>query len=53
MMIDGDLEEVEGILSSSTNYAKQITLVEYDDLKINEHQVVSIIQNTGYGASIN
>ena len=31
MNIDGDLEDTEGIQEASTNYAKQITEVSYNE----------------------
>jgi P-type Cu+ transporter len=48
MNIDGELEDTPGVLNSSTNYAKQITEVEFDDEKVSESNIQEIIQKTGY-----
>lgn len=52
MMIDGDLEDADGVISASTNYMKQVSVVEFDAVKINAEQIVEIIQKTGYKATI-
>ena len=53
MNIDGDLEDlVEGIKSSSTNYAKQETEVEYDEKKVNVEKIIKQINETGYKAEV-
>ena len=46
--IDLDLEEVPGVKSAKTNYAKQITEVEYDDSKTSLEIIKSTIAKTGY-----
>ncbi len=51
-MIDGDLEDTKGIISASTNYARQITEVEYEEGQINIYEILSIINKTGYKASL-
>lgn len=50
MSIDGDLEDTEGIKQASTNYAKAQTEVEFDENKISDKQIISVIQKTGYKA---
>lgn len=51
MNIDGDLEDyVKGIKSAKTNYAKQITEVEFDAEQVKTEQIVSQIKKTGYNA---
>lgn len=52
MMIDGDLEEKEGVISASTNYARQEAIIEYDESKISYTKITEIIRNTGYDASL-
>jgi len=47
--IDLDLEEVAGVKAATTNYAKQITEVEFDDAKISPEIIKSTIAKTGYG----
>lgn len=51
MNIDGELEDTEGIKSSSTNYAKQQSEVEFDEDKINSEKIISIINSVGYSAT--
>ena len=51
MNIDGELEDTEGVKSSSTNYAKQNTEVEFDDSKINLQKIINIIKTVGYSAT--
>ena len=46
--IDLDLEEVPGAKSAKTNYARQITEVEYDESKTSLEIIKSTIAKTGY-----
>ena len=46
--IDLDLEEAPGVTSAKTNYAKQITEVEYDGSKTSPEIIKSTIAKTGY-----
>ncbi|KKU29294.1 MAG: Copper-translocating P-type ATPase [Candidatus Amesbacteria bacterium GW2011_GWA2_47_11b] len=46
--IDLDLEEVPGVKSAKTNYARQITEVEYDESKTSLEIIKSTIAKTGY-----
>ena len=48
MNIDGELEDTEGVKSSSTSYTKQTTEVEFDKEKLDEKQIVEIIKRAGY-----
>jgi len=48
MNIDFDLEDVR--VKASTNYAKQVTEVEYDEEKITLQKIIEVIKNTGYKA---
>jgi copper chaperone CopZ len=51
MNIDGDLEDnVKGIKSSNTNYAKSETEVEFDEEKVKLDQIIKQIKETGYKA---
>ena len=50
--IDGELEEMDGIKSSSTSYAKQETEVEYDEEKIRDKKIIEAIKKAGYKASL-
>lgn len=50
MNIDFDLEDLNGIKSARTNYAKQMCEVELDENKIKIEDVVKQVQETGYKA---
>jgi len=52
MNIDFDLEDIEGVKSAKTNYAKQICVVEYDGKKVSEEELLKSIKKTGYKAVI-
>lgn len=48
MNIDFDLEDIDGIKSSNTSYAKSICVVEFDEDKVESSDIVASIQKTGY-----
>ena len=48
MNIDGALEELEGIVSASTNYARSEFVVEYIEEKVELPQVKKTIVAQGY-----
>lgn len=50
--IDGELEDTEGVLQATTNYAKQETTVEFDPGQLNEDKIINIIDKAGYEASL-
>lgn len=50
MTIDMDLEEVPGVKSSNTSYAKQETEVELDPDKVTDNLVLESIKKSGYSA---
>jgi P-type Cu+ transporter len=52
MNIDGTLEDIEGVKSSSTNFAKSIVEVEYDPTKLSEDKIIKTIKSSGYLASL-
>lgn len=52
ILIDGDLEDSEGVVSAKTNYVRQISEVEYDERKINVNKILFIIRKTGYQAEV-
>lgn len=53
MNIDFDLEDLDGIKSAKTNYAKQESEIEFDEEKINMQKIIETIKKTGYEAQIN
>ena len=52
MNIDFDLEDLEGVKTAKTNYAKQVTEIEFDEAKVREEMLVETIKKTGYQAEI-
>lgn len=48
--IDEELEELPGIKSSKTSYARQETKVEFDEKVVNEPAIVAAIAKAGYTA---
>ena len=46
--IDFDLEDLEGIKSSKTSYAAQITEIEFDQSKLSDRVILDTIKKTGY-----
>ena len=48
MNIDFDLEDLEGVKRAQTNYAKQISDVEFDSRMITVAKIIEQIKKTGY-----
>ncbi len=46
--IDSELEDLPGVKSSNTSYAKQQTTVEYDPSLVNPSQFRAAIESLGY-----
>lgn len=52
MNIDGELEDTEGVIEASTNYAKAHTEVKFDNEKISSEKLALIIEKVGYKVQI-
>lgn len=52
MNIDFDLEDIEGVISSKTGYAKAITEVEFDDKKVSSEVIIKAIDAAGYKGEV-
>lgn len=52
MTIDMDLEDLEGVKSSNTSYAKQETEIEFDSQKVSDTLVIENIKKSGYTAEV-
>lgn len=50
--IDFDLEDLDGIKSANTNYAKQESEVEFDEEKLGIEKIIDTIRKTGYESEI-
>lgn len=48
MNIDGELEELDGVSSANTNYAKGITVISYDSEKASIAKLTEVIEGLGY-----
>ena len=46
--IDFDLEDLDGVEEASTNYAKQVSAVTYDPVKVKQEHIIAIITKLGY-----
>ncbi len=52
MNIDFDLEDLEGIKSVKTSYARQECEVEFEEEKVKLEVIIQTIEKTGYNASL-
>lgn len=52
MNIDFDLEDIPGVTSSKTNYAKQETVVQFDEGKVSIDDIILSIRKTGYTSQL-
>lgn len=50
LSIDMDLEDLEGIKSAQTSYAKAECEIEFDEVKLTDEVIVQTIKKTGYTA---
>ena len=48
LTIDMDLEDLDGVKSSKTSYAKSETEVEYDKEKVPDKFILETIKKSGY-----
>lgn len=51
MNIEGELEDLRGIIKATVNFPKQITQVEYDETLVTAQQIISTIEKLGYQVS--
>jgi Cu+-exporting ATPase len=52
MNIDFDLEDLSGVKTAKTSYAKQKCEVEFDENKITIDKILNQVKNTGYKAEL-
>ncbi|MBI2268627.1 MAG: heavy-metal-associated domain-containing protein [Candidatus Blackburnbacteria bacterium] len=52
ILIDGELENTEGVKCASTNYAKAECEVEFDETKVEEKDIKKIIESLGYTVNL-
>lgn len=51
MTVDGALEDLAGVKSASTSYAKQVVEVVYDEKKVSEQALIEAVRQAGYTAA--
>ncbi|MDZ4672447.1 MAG: heavy-metal-associated domain-containing protein [Phototrophicales bacterium] len=51
MNIEGELEDLQGIIKADVNFPKQITHVEYDEKIVSAQQIITTIEKLGYQVS--
>lgn len=52
LSIDMDLEDLEGIRSAQTSYAKAECEIEFDEVKLTDEVIIQTIKKTGYTAKL-
>ena len=52
MNIDFDLEDLDGITSAKTSYAKEVCEVDFDEEKVKVEDIISSVEKTGYKAEV-
>lgn len=52
LLIDSDLEDLEGVARANTSYVRQETTVEFDPQVLDLAKISKTIENTGYKAEI-
>lgn len=50
--IDGELEDLAGVLEASTNYAKSTSSIIYNPTKISVDKITKTVTDLGYKASL-
>jgi copper chaperone CopZ len=48
MTIDGVVEDLPGVKSATTSFARQAVDIEFEEKKVTEQQIISAIQAAGY-----
>lgn len=52
LLIDSNLEDLDGVLSANTSYAKQVSEVDFDPRKASLERILETIKDTGYSAEV-
>lgn len=50
MLIDEELEELDGVRQATTSYVKQKTEVEFDDARVGIGSIIAKVAELGYSA---
>jgi copper chaperone CopZ len=46
--IDGALEDLDGVRSATTSYAKSEVTVKFDEKKVTKEKIVQVVEREGY-----
>lgn len=52
MTVDGAVEDLPGVKAATTNYARQVADVEFDEQRVTESQILDAILAAGYSAQV-
>lgn len=52
MSVDNAIEDLPGVKSATTQYARQVSEVEYDEQQVTETQIIAAIREAGYQALV-
>lgn len=52
MSVDGALEDIAGVRSVRTNFARQFADVEYDEKRVTLAQLIMAVEEAGYQAAL-
>lgn len=50
MNIDFDLEDIDGVKTAKTSYAKEVSEVEFDEDKVKLEAIIKSVEKSGYKA---
>ncbi|OGY30293.1 MAG: hypothetical protein A3A61_04220 [Candidatus Woykebacteria bacterium RIFCSPLOWO2_01_FULL_43_14] len=48
LLIEGDLEDLNGVLNAQANYVRSECLVEFDDEQLNTEVIIGTVAQIGY-----
>ncbi|MBX3063335.1 MAG: heavy-metal-associated domain-containing protein [Anaerolineae bacterium] len=51
MTIDNALEDLAGVRVATTQYARQIVDIDYDEQQVTDEKIIAAIEGAGYRAS--
>lgn len=51
MLVDGELEDLKGVKSSKTNFAKAMCEVEFEEKEVDIDKIIKTVNVTGYKVS--
>lgn len=52
MSIDFDLEDIDGVIETKTNYVSQETMIDFDENSVTIKDIIEQVKKTGYTAQV-